>query len=56
MTNFDESRIKNKKLLYPELSYKIQGAVYAVVNKYGRGLKEIRLSRFNLHNSKDFVL
>jgi len=31
----------NKKLLYPELSYKIQGCVYNVANKYGKGLKEV---------------
>ena len=28
------------KLLEAELSYKIQGTVYNVVNKYGKGLKE----------------
>jgi len=27
-------------LLYPELSYKLQGAIYNVSNKYGNGLKE----------------
>ena len=31
----------NKKLLHPELSYKIQGCIYNVSNKYGKGLKEI---------------
>lgn len=40
MANFSESRIKNKGLLYPELSYQIQGAIFAVANKYGKGLKE----------------
>lgn len=40
MANYRESRITNKDLLYPELSYQIQGAIFAVVNKYGRGLKE----------------
>lgn len=40
MTNFSESRIRNKALLYPELSYKTQGAIYNVANKYGNGLKE----------------
>lgn len=35
-----EIRIKNKNLLYPEISYQIQGAVFEVSNKYGRGLKE----------------
>lgn len=33
-------KVKNSKLLYPELSYQIQGAVFEVSNKYGRGLKE----------------
>jgi hypothetical protein len=42
MANKHESQIDtNKKLLYPELSYKIQGCVYNVANKYGKGLKEI---------------
>ena len=35
-----ERIITNKNLLYPELSYQIQGAIYAVANKYGQGLKE----------------
>lgn len=39
MANFSESRIK-KDLLYPELGYQIQGAIFAVANKYGKGLKE----------------
>lgn len=32
--------IRNKGLLYPELSYQIQGAIFIVANKYGKGLKE----------------
>lgn len=40
MANFSESRIKNKDFLYPELSYKIQGCIFNVANKYGKGLKE----------------
>jgi len=40
MTNFHESRIRNKDLLEPELCYKIQGTIYEVANKYGKGLKE----------------
>lgn len=40
MTNYNESRIRNKDLLEPELCYKIQGAIYGVANKYGIGLKE----------------
>lgn len=40
MANYRESRIKNKNLLYPELSYQIQGAIFAVANKYGKGFKE----------------
>lgn len=40
MTNFHESRIKNKGLLEPELCYRIQGAIFNVANKYGKGLKE----------------
>lgn len=34
------SQITNKNILEPELSYKIQGVIYNVANKYGRGLKE----------------
>lgn len=30
-----------QKLLEPDLSYKIQGVIFAVANKYGLGLKEI---------------
>ena len=37
---FDELKIQNKNLLYPELSYEVQGAVYAVANNYGVGFKE----------------
>jgi GxxExxY protein len=37
MTNKHNVRIG---LLEPELSYKIQGCLFEVVNKYGRGLKE----------------
>lgn len=33
-------QITNKNLLEPDLSYKIQGAIYNVANKYGNGLKE----------------
>ncbi len=56
MTNLHESRINvccvitnmenkkpvitNKNFLYPELSYQIQGAIFDVSNKYGKGLKE----------------
>lgn len=29
------------KILYPELSYAIQGAIFFVANTYGKGLKEI---------------
>lgn len=32
--------ITNKNLLYPKLSYQIQGAIFEVANKYGPGLKE----------------
>ena len=31
----------NKKVLYPELSYEIQGALFTIANSYGQGLKEI---------------
>jgi GxxExxY protein len=41
MANYCESKIKNKDLLYPKLSYKIQGCIFNVSNKYGRGLKEM---------------
>jgi len=34
------TNLHNKSLLYPELSYKLQGAIYNVSNKYGNGLKE----------------
>jgi len=36
MTNKHEST----NILEPKLSYKIQGAIYNVANKYGKGLKE----------------
>ncbi len=35
-----ERIVTNKNLLYPDISYVIQGAIFAVANKYGRGLKE----------------
>ena len=39
--NNEFSQITNKvELLEAELCYKIQGAIYAVANKYGNGLKE----------------
>lgn len=31
----------NTNVLYAELSYQIQGAIYDVANNYGKGLKEI---------------
>jgi len=37
---YESTRITNKNLLEPELSYKIQGIFYNVSNKYGQGLKE----------------
>lgn len=37
MTNLHKSQID---LLEPKLSYKIQGCIFAVANKYGKGLKE----------------
>jgi len=37
---YESTRITNKNFLEPELSYKIQGTVYEVSNKYGKGLKE----------------
>lgn len=37
---YESTRITNKNFLEPELSYKIQGAIYEVSNKYGNGLKE----------------
>ena len=33
-------RIKNKKLLYPELSYKITGVLFRVHNRFGRYMRE----------------
>ena len=38
---YDESKIKNKELLFSERSYKVQGAVFAVANNHGKGFKEI---------------
>jgi len=35
-----KSKITNKNLLYPDISYRMQGAVFNVANKYGKGLKE----------------
>lgn len=40
-TNDESTNNKPANLLEPELSYKIQGAIYNVANKYGKGLKEI---------------
>jgi len=42
MTNQHESRIRKigKDILEADLSYKIQGAIYNITNKYGKGLKE----------------
>ena len=37
---YESTRITNKNLLEPELSYKVQGIFYDVSNKYGQGLKE----------------
>ena len=37
---YESSRITNANLLEPELSYKIQGIIYSVANKYGPGFKE----------------
>jgi len=36
----ESSQITNKNLLEAKLSYKLQGAIYNVANKYGPGLKE----------------
>jgi GxxExxY protein len=40
--NTDEAKQidTDKKLLFSELTYEIRGAVYAVANAYGKGLKE----------------
>jgi hypothetical protein len=35
-----ESKFKQHGLLHDELSYKVQGAIYNVASKYGKGLKE----------------
>ena len=37
--------IKNKNLLYPELSYQIQGAAIEVRKQYGPGHKEVLYQR-----------
>ncbi len=37
---YEFSRITNKNLLEPELSYDLQGIFYSIINKYGVGLKE----------------
>ena len=37
---FNESKIKNNDLLYPELSYKIVGILFDVYNKMGYGYQE----------------
>lgn len=37
---YESTRITNKNLLEAELSYKVQGVIYSVANKYGAGLKE----------------
>ena len=36
----EERIITNKNLLYPELNYQLQEAIFEVANKYGKGLKE----------------
>jgi GxxExxY protein len=38
--NTDQDKPINTDLLYPNLSYKIRGAIMSVSNKYGKGLKE----------------
>jgi hypothetical protein len=38
--NTDADKRINTDLLYPDLSYKIRGAIMNVANKYGKGLKE----------------
>ena len=38
--NTDQGKQINTDLLYPELSYKVRGAIMAIANKYGKGLKE----------------
>jgi len=37
---YEFTRITNKSILEPELSYKTHGIIYDVANKYGIGLKE----------------
>lgn len=36
----DQGKQINTDLLYPDLSYKVRGAIMSVSNKYGKGLKE----------------
>jgi GxxExxY protein len=38
--NTDTNKRINTDLLYPDLSYKVRGAIMSVANKYGKGLKE----------------
>jgi GxxExxY protein len=38
--NTDQSKQIDTDLLYPDLSYKIRGAIMNIANKYGKGLKE----------------
>lgn len=42
---FNTAKIKNKDLLYPELSYQIQGVAIEVRKQYGPGHKEILYQR-----------
>ncbi len=36
---------RNPKLLYPDLSYGVQGAIFEIRNKYGSGQKEVIYQR-----------
>lgn len=47
---------RNPKLLYPDLSYKIQGAMFEIRNNYGSGQKEVIYQRLlaELLESKGF--
>jgi len=38
--NTDTNKQINTDLLYPDLSYKVRGAIMSVASKYGKGLKE----------------
>lgn len=38
--NTDKNKPIDTDLLYPELSYKVRGAIMSVSSKYGKGLKE----------------